>query len=377
MTTTGATTDDAVVLLGGARTTIGRYGGRWADVPATVLGGRAVAGALERTGHPDVDQVLLANVVQAGNGQNPARRAAQLGGVPRTVPGTTLNDVCLGSLTAVAHATLLLRAGEAHSVLVGGFDSMSTAPREPQDLLVRDGLWCSLDDVGMGPVSDRANRDLGISRHDQDEYSVESHRRAAAATDARRLADELVPAEEHDGADEGIRRDSTLEKVRRLQPAFAEDGTITAASASQMSDAGAAGVVTTRGRALGAGWPVLAEVVGSAVVAGVDSSLHLRPAEAAEKLLASHGLDVRDVGLWEVNEAFAGVVLASQRRLGIDLDRVNVNGGAISLGHPLGASGFRLVLTLAFELRRQGEEIGVATMCGGGGQGRAVLLRTA
>lgn len=373
----GAGVSASVVLVGGARTTVGRLGGRWAGVPATELGGRAVAGALQRAGEPEVDHVLLANVVQAGNGQNPARRAAQLGGVARTVPGATLNDVCLASLTAVAHGALLLRAGEARTVLVGGFDSMSTAPREPVDLLVRDGLWCSLEDVGMGPLSDRANRDLAVSRADQDAYAVESHRRAAAATDARRLADELVPDETRDGVDEGIRRDSTPERVARLAPAFTDDGTITAANASQMSDAGAAGVLTTRELADAEGRPVLAEVVGSAVVAGPDSSLHLRPAEAAERLLAAHGLAVDDVALWEVNEAFAGVVLASQRRLGVDLDRVNVNGGAIALGHPLGASGFRLVLTLAHELRRRGEELGVATMCGGGGQGRAVLLRAA
>lgn len=377
MVTTTADPRQAVVLLGGARTTIGRYGGRWADVPATELGGRAVRGALERTGDPQVDHVLLANVVQAGNGQNPARQAALLGGVPRTVPGTTLNDVCVASLTSVVLAGHLLRAGEASTVLVGGFDSMSTAPREPVDLLVRDGLWCSLEDVGMGPVSDRANRELGISRQDQDDYAVESHRRAAAATDARRLADELVPDEAADGVDEGIRRDSTPERVARLAPAFGEDGTITAANASQMSDAGAAGVLTTRDRAEAQGRPVLVEVLGSSVVAGPDSSLHLRPAEAVDRLLIANGLVVRDVALWEVNEAFAGVVLATQRRLGLDRGRLNVNGGAISLGHPLGASGFRLVLSLAHELRRRGEELGVATLCGGGGQGRAVLLRAA
>ena len=370
-------TDDAVVLLGGARTTVGKYAGRWADVPATELGGRAVRGALSVLGEPAVDHVLLANVVQAGNGQNPARKAATLGGVPRTVPGATLNDVCLASMTAVSYAGHLLRAGEATAVLVGGFDSMSTAPREPADLLVSDGLWCSLEDVGMGPMSDEVNRELGISREDQDAYAVESHRRAAAATDSRALAEELVPEERAEGVDEGIRRDTSLDAVARLRPAFGEGGTITAANASQMSDAGAAGVVTTAGRAQAEGRPVLAEVVGSTVVAGPDSSLHLRPAEASRKLLDAHGLSARDVDLWEVNEAFAGVVLASMRRLGIDHEQVNVNGGAISLGHPLGASGFRLVLTLAHEMRRRGVELGVATLCGGGGQGRAVLLRAA
>ncbi len=366
-----------VVLLGGARTTVGRMQGRWAGVPATELGARAVRGALDRLGNPEVDYVALGNVVQAGNGQNPARLAAALGGVPRGVPGVTLNDVCLASMSTVALAAQLVASGDAGAVLVGGFESMSRAPRTPTDLLVGDGLWCSLDEVGMGPLSDAENARLDVSRADQDAFAVESHRRAARATDEGRLAEELAGGEDAASGDEGIRRDSTEERLAGLQPAFTADGTITAANASQMSDAAAAGVVTTADRAAVLGHRPLAAVVGRAVVAGETSSLHLRPAEAAAAVLKRHGLVASDVGVWEINEAFAGVVLASMRELAVDHERVNVNGGAIALGHPLGASGFRLVLTLAHELRRRGEEWGVAAICGGGGQGEAVLLRAA
>jgi acetyl-CoA C-acetyltransferase len=366
-----AARDDDVVLVAGARTAVGRMGRRWAGTGAAELGGVAARAALARAGDAAVDLVVLGNVVQAGNGQNPARRAATLGGVPRTVPGITLNDVCLASMSAVEHAALLLGAGRAGRVLVGGFESMSRAPREPEDLLVRDGLWCSLDDVGMGELSDAENARLGISRAEQDHVALLSHRRAAAATDAGRLAEEIV---EGGGADEGIRRDTSPERLAALAPAFGTGGTITAGNASQMSDAAAMGVLSTRGRARADGVVPLARVVGSAVVAGETSSLHERPAEASRALLDRHGLRPSDVEVWEINEAFAGVVVASSRRLGIEHDRVNVNGGAISLGHPLGASGFRLVLTLAHELRRRGGGFGVAAICGGGGQGRALLL---
>ncbi len=368
--------DDDVVLLGGARTPVGRMGRRWADVPATELGGRAVRAALSRLGDPVVDLVVLGNVVQAGNGQNPARVAATLGGVPRTVPGITLNDVCLASMSAVVHAGHLLRAGEATGVLVGGFESMSRAPRSPDDLLVRDGLWCSLGDVGMGELSDGENRRLGISREEQDAVALASHTRAAAATTSGRLGEEILDGAGGE-ADEGIRPDTTATRLAELPSAFGDGGTITAGNASQMSDAAAVGVLTTRGRARADGRTPLARVVGSAVVAGSTSSLHERPAEAARALLEREGLRPGDIDVWEVNEAFAGVVVASCRALAVDPERVNVNGGAIALGHPLGASGFRLVLTLAHELRRRGGGLGVAAICGGGGQGRAVLLEAA
>jgi acetyl-CoA C-acetyltransferase len=285
-------------------------------------------------------------------------------------------------MTSVALAAGMVREREADTVLVGGFDSMSRAPHAvqrapedaPLDLMVHDGLYCSIADVGMGELSDAENVRLEVTRAAQDMLALRSHERAAAATAEGRLAEEIAPLPEL-GQDEGIRADTSLEKLAALQPAFGPDGTITAGNASQMSDGGAAGIVTTHARARAEGLSPLAEIVGRAMVAGPDSSLHLRPAEASAKLLARHGLSSGDVDLWEINEAFAGVVVASCAALGIDPERVNVNGGAVAIGHPLAASGMRLVLTLAYEMRRRGAELGVATLCGGGGQGEALLLR--
>jgi acetyl-CoA C-acetyltransferase len=337
-----------------------------------------VAAALARTGL-EPDYIAVGNVLQAANGQNPGRRAALQGGVGRTVPGITLNDVCLASMSAVGIAAALIRGGEAETVLVGGFDSMTRAPhalrtRPPLrmgdapmiDVMVNDGLYCSIADAGMGAMSDAENARLGISRAAQDELAARSHANAAAGAD--RLAEEIVPLAQLQ-RDEGV-RETSLEVLAKLPPAFTREGTITAGNASQVSDGAAAAVVTTRDRAR----EPLATVRGRAVVAGPDSTLHLRPAEASRKLLDAHGLRARDIALWEINEAFAGVVLASATDVGIELDRVNVNGGAVALGHPLAGSGLRLVLTLAFELRRRGGGLGVATLCGGGGQGEAILL---
>ena len=242
------------------------------------------------------------------------------------------------------------------------------------DVMVHDGLYCSIQDVGMGELSDAENARLDISREEQDAFAAQSHARAAAATDDGRLAEEIAPLEELD-RDEGIRPQTTAEGLSSLKAAFTQDGTITAGNASQLSDGAAAGILTTAERASAAGHEPLAEVVGRAVVAGPDSSLHLRPAEAARKLLQREGLRPEDIDLWEINEAFAGVAVASIRELGIDPARVNAQGGAVALGHPLAASGFRLLLTLAHQMRRTGATLGVATMCGGGGQGEAVLLR--
>jgi acetyl-CoA C-acetyltransferase len=389
-----AATAGPPVLVDGARTPIGRLGGALSELPAVELGSHAVRGALDRCPGLAPDYVVIGNVLQAGNSQNPGRRAALLGGVAREVPGTTLNDVCLSSMSAVALAASMVREREAGCVVVGGFDSMSRAPHALHvrgenakvgdaqliDLMVRDGLWCAISDVGMGELSDRENGRLEISRSAQDALALRSHQRAAAATESGRLAEEIV-AVAVDGAevvaDEGIRADSTLERLAALPPAFGEAGTITAGNASQLSDGASAGLVTSRERARDAGLAPLAEIVGRAVVAGPDSTLHLRPAEAARRLLDRHGLPPADIDLWEINEAFAGVAVASIDALGIDPERVNVNGGAVALGHPLAASGFRLVLTLAYELRRRERELGVATMCGGGGQGEALLLRAA
>ena len=379
----------AAVLVSASRTPVGKFGGALAGLSALDLGGLAVAGALAGL-DPAVpaDHVFLGNVVQAGSGQNPARVAGVRGGVPTTVPATTVNDVCLASMTGTGLAATLIAAGEIDCAVVGGFESMSRALHGVQvrqarstgdgalvDLLVKDGLWCALTDAGMGPISDRANRELGIGRADQDGYALTSHRRAAAAAASGRLGREIVPVPGVLDADEGPRPDTTLERLSRLRPAFAADGTITAGNASQLSDAAAAGVLMSRQLAERSGCPPIVEVVGRATVAGPDASLHLKPAAASRILLKRHGLTPADVGLWEINEAFAGVVLASGRELGLDPERVNVNGGAVALGHPLGASGFRLLQTLAVEMTLRGTELGVAAICGGGGQGQAVLLR--
>jgi acetyl-CoA C-acetyltransferase len=394
VTAQGLTSADLPVVVDGARTPIGRLGGALSRIPAVDLGAHAVRGALERCPGLRPDYVVMGNVLQAGNSQNPGRRAALLGGVKREVPGTTLNDVCLSSMSAVAVAASMVRESEADCVLVGGFDSMSRAPHALHvrgegakigdaqliDLMVHDGLWCAISEVGMGELSDRENERLEISRAAQDALALRSHQRAAAATETGRLADEIVTVAVDGGevvADEGIRADSTLDRLGALPPAFGRTGTITAGNASQLSDGASAGLVTSRERARDAGSHPLAEIVGRAVVAGPDSTLHLRPAEAARRLLDRQGLTPADIDLWEINEAFAGVAVASIDALRIEPDRVNVNGGAVALGHPLAASGFRLVLTLAYELRRRDRELGIATMCGGGGQGEALLLRAA
>jgi acetyl-CoA C-acetyltransferase len=362
---------DTAVLVDGARTPIGRLGRALADVDPIDLGAHAVRETLARTPGLTPDHILLGNVVQGGSGQNPGRQAAIRGGVTRDTPGTTINDVCLASMTAVAIAAGMVREREADCVLVGGFDSMSRPPRE---MVVSDGLYCQMAGVGMGELSDAENVRLEVTRAAQDMLALRSHERAAAATADGRLAEEIAPMAQL-AQDEGIRTDTSLERLAALEPAFGPDGTITAGNASQMSDGGAAGMVTTHARARAAGLAPLVEIAGRAMIAGPDSSLHLRPAEASAKLLERHGLAAGDVDLWEINEAFAGVVVASCAALGIDPERVNVNGGAVAIGHPLAASGMRLVLTLAYEMRRRGAELGVATLCGGGGQGEALLLR--
>jgi acetyl-CoA C-acetyltransferase len=369
-----------VVIAAGVRTPIGRFQGALAGVDPVDLGAHAVAAALERGGGLEPDYIAMGNVLQAANGQNPGRRAALSGGVGRTVPGITLNDVCLASMSALGLASMMLREGEASCVLVGGFDSMTRAPhavrmrpavrmgdRPLVDVMIHDGLYCSIADTGMGAMSDAENARLGISREAQDRFAERSH--ALALAGRARLAEEIAPVGEF-VFDEGA-RETSHDVLAALPAAFTREGTITAGNASQVSDGGVAALVTTRERCASP----LAAIVGRAVVAGPDSTLHLRPAEASSKLLERHGVAARDIDLWEINEAFAGVVLASVAALGIELDRVNVNGGAVALGHPLAASGLRLVLTLAYELRRRGGGLGVATLCGGGGQGEAVLIR--
>jgi len=379
------------VLVSTARTPVGKFGGGLREMEAVDLGAAAVAGALDRAPGATPDQVLMANVVQAGNGQNPARLAAIRGGLPTTVPAVTLNDVCLASMTAAGMAATMIRAGEIETAVVGGFDSMSRALHGMQvrqaprvgvprmtDLLVNDGLWCSIAERGMGQISDSENVRLGVGRESQDSFALESHRRAWAATQSGRLGEEIEasrtsPLKE----DEGIRPDTSSDSLAGLSSAFVPDGSITAGNASQMSDAGAAGVLMNLDRAQALGLTPIVEIVDRATVAGPDSSLHLKPAMATRLLLGKHGMIPDDIGLWEINEAFAGVVVASARDLGVGLEKVNVNGGAIAIGHPLGASGFRMIGSLSLEMRRRSVEYGVAAICGGGGQGEAMLLKLA
>ncbi|MEJ5868201.1 acetyl-CoA C-acetyltransferase [Pseudokineococcus sp. 5B2Z-1] len=392
------------VVVAGARTPMGRLQGALSSLRAVDLGAAAIRAALERAGvaADEVDQVLMGQVLQAGQGQNPARQAAAAAGVPMSVPALTVNAVCLSGLRAVALADQLVRAGEADVVVAGGMESMSGAPHllpgarggyrfgdaVVQDATSHDGLWDAFTDVSMGALTEveeaaRAADARGAStRAEQDAFAARSHRLAAAATADGRAAEEitpvLVPRRRGEPvevvADEGVRPGTTPEALAALPPAFRPDGTITAGSASQVSDGAAALVVMRKERAEAAGLPWLAEVGAHGLVAGPDSTLQSQPARAVERACVRAGLAPGDLDVLEINEAFAAVVLASVRELGVDLDRVNPRGGAIALGHPIGASGARLALTLALDLRARGGGTGVAALCGGGGQGEALLL---
>jgi len=387
------------VICSIARTPLGRFGGVFASLPAVHLGGVAIAAALERAGlAPDrVDEVYFGHVIQAGTGQIGARQAAFRAGIPMTVPSTTINKVCLSGMTAIALADKDIRLGEATFVVAGGMESMTNAPyafpagrygarmgQSPMvDLMEHDGLFCAFDNCLMGATSDQRNAELGIGREEQDEWAAASHRLAAAAAasgafDAE-IAPVAVPQRKGDpvivAADEGIRPDSTAEALAKLRPAFAKEGTITAGNASQISDGAAALVVADRAAAEAAGMPILAEVVAYGQAAGPDATLHERPAQALQQALDRAGLTVADLDLAEINEAFASVALWSTRLLGLPREKVNVHGGAVALGHPLGATGARIVVALINALRRTGGRLGAATLCGGGGQGDALIVR--
>ena len=398
------------VLVAGARTPIGRLLGSLSSQSAAALGAVAVRAALDRAGitGDQVDAVIMGNVVQAGVGPNPARLAAVGGGIPMTVPAVTVNKLCLSGLTAIAQAAMQVASGYSEIVVAGGMESMSNAPHllpgaragykygsgQVEDALDKDALVCGFDGISMGAATERYQAGLGISRQDQDAFAAESHARAAAAIKEGRLGEEIVPVATVRGRkgdvtvedDEGVRPGTTAQRLGALPPAFGADGSITAGSASQLSDGACAVVVTSAERAaeLGLGW--IAEIGAHGTVAGPDPSLLLQPANAVRDALrreargrAARGRDsapgIGDLDLLEINEAFAGVAVASTRELGVSLDRVNVNGGAIALGHPVGMSGARLVLTLALELRRRGGGTGAAALCGGGGQGDALILR--
>jgi len=387
------------VIAAGARTPIGKLLGALSGLSAPELGGIAIRAALERAGvgPEQVDAVIFGNVVQAGVGPNPARLAAAQAGIPMSVPAVTVNKLCLSGLTAIAQAALQVAAGYSSVVVAGGTESMSNAPYLVPgarsglkygagtfaDALDQDALTCGFDGISMGAATEKYQGPLGISRADQDEFAAASHARAAAAIKEGRLADEVVPVtiKGRKGdvvveSDEGVRPGTTAESLGRLRPAFADGGTITAGSASQLSDGACAVVVTSREHAAALGLPVLAEIGAYGTVAGPDPSLLHQPARAIKDALRRDGaLSVADLDLVEINEAFAGVSLASSRELGLPADRLNVNGGAIALGHPVGMSGARVVLTLACELARRGGGTGAAALCGGGGQGDALIIR--
>jgi len=387
------------VIVNGARTPMGRLLGGLKDLPATQLGTIAIKAALERAGvaPEQVQYVIMGQVLQAGGGQITARQAAIGAGIPMTTPALTINKVCLSGLDAIALADQLIRAGEFDIVVAGGMESMTQAPHllmnqragykygdvVISDHMALDGLTDAYDRVSMGESTDRHNARLDISRADQDAFGAASHQRAAAAQKEGRFAEEIVPVPvpQRRGdpvmvtEDEQIRPETTVETLAKLKPAFTADGTITAATSSPISDGACAVVVMRKERADALGLPYLAEIGAHGNVAGPDNSLQSQPANAIKQALDKAGLAVSDLDLVEINEAFAAVGIQSMRDLGVSHDIVNVNGGAIALGHPIGMSGARLALTLALELRRRGGGLGAAALCGGGGQGDALLLR--
>ncbi|MBO4208433.1 acetyl-CoA C-acetyltransferase [Micromonospora echinofusca] len=388
----------ASVIVSGARTPMGRLLGNLKDLPATKLGGVAIAAALERAGvAPDqVQYVIMGQVLQAGAGQIPARQAAVEAGIPMSVPALTINKVCLSGLDAIALADQLIRAGEFDIVVAGGMESMTNAPHlllgqragykygdvVIKDHMALDGLTDAWDCCSMGESTERHGATLGITREDQDVFAATSHQRAAAAQKNGAFADEItpvvIPQRKGDplviAEDEGIRPDTTPESLARLRPAFAKDGTITAGTSSPISDGAAAVVVMSKAKAKELGLTWLAEIGAHGNVAGPDNSLHSQPANAIQHALRKGGLSISDLDLIEINEAFAQVGIQSTRDLGVSPEIVNVNGGAIALGHPIGMSGARLVLSLAFELKRRGGGTGAAALCGGGGQGDALII---
>jgi len=392
---------NGAVIVSGARTPIGKMLGGLSELSATQLGGVVIRAALDRAGAAgaDVDYVIMGQVLQAGAGQITARQAAVAGGVPMSVPALTINKVCLSGLDAIALADQLIRAGEFEVIVAGGMESMTNAPHllpkarrglafgsvELLDAAAFDGLTDPFDHVSMGASTEEHGTHLHLTRAEQDAFAARSHQRAAAARKNGLFDDEIVPVNVPQrrgeplvvSTDEGIRPDSTTETLANLKPAFAPDGTITAGNASQLSDGACAVLVTSRTVAAKHGWPILAEIGAHGVVAGPDNSLHSQPSRAIARALEREQLRASDIDLFEINEAFAAVVLQSMRDLSLDADRVNVNGGAIALGHPIGMSGARLVLHLAYELRRRGGGTGVAGLCGGGGQGDALVLRVA
>ncbi len=389
----------AIVILSGARTPIGKLSGSLASFSAVQLGGVAIGAALDKAGlsGEQIDYVYMGHVLQAGAGQITARQAAANGGIPMSVPATTVNKVCLSGMDAVYQADRRIRSGDADIVVAGGMESMTNAPHLLSgarsgyrigdgvlvDSMMYDGLYCAFDQCAMGEGTEKYAQAHGLIREHMDAMAAESHRRADAAQQSGLFADEIVtvtiPQRRGDalivGHDEGVRGETTIESLAGLRPAFDTHGHITAGNASQISDGASAMVITTAEVADRLGVTPLAEIIGYGQVAGPDASLLHQPSNAIKAALDRAGLDVADVDLFEINEAFAAVGVASADDLGISMDVVNVNGGAIAVGHPLGMSGNRITLHLALELARRGGGIGAAALCGGGGQGDAILLR--
>jgi len=385
------------VIISGARTPIGRLLGALSNFTAPELGGIAIRAALEKSEvAPElVDAVLFGNVIQAGVGPNAARQASVAAGLGYGVPATTINKLCLSGLTAIGQADQMIRLGYYDVVVAGGCESMTNAPHEVLgsrkgtkygpgkfvDALDQDGLICAFEGLSMGAATERHQKEFGFTREMQDAFAAQSHERAATATKNGALAEEIVPIMDRKGnlaldIDEGVRPGTTTESLGGLRPAFDKEGTITPGNASQLSDGAAAVVVMSKEKAQALGLSWIAEISSYGTVAGPDTSLINQPANAINDALRREGsLSVADLDLIEINEAFAGVALGSMQTLGVDSDRVNVNGGAIALGHPVGMSGARVVLTLANELRRRGGGVGAAGLCGGGGQGDALIIR--
>ncbi len=388
------------VIVSTARTPIGKLSGALASFSAMDLGGIAIKAALERgaVGPEQVDYVIMGHVLQAGQGQITARQAAANAGIPMSVPAITINKVCLSGINALYLADQMIQSGDAEVVVAGGMESMTNAPYflpkaragyrmgngEIIDSLIHDGLWCAFDMEHMGTGTQRYANDHAIDRAAQDDLAAKSHERAAAAMKEGRFAEEItpVPVKQRRGEpilveeDEGVRPGTTLESLGALRPAFDKEGTITAGNASQISDGAAALIVTSAEKAEELGLTPIAELVGFGMVAGPDPSLLHQPSRSIKRALEQANLPLSEVDLFELNEAFAAVGVASMRDLGISDEVVNVNGGAIALGHPVGMSGARIVLTLINELRRRGGGLGAAALCGGGGQGDAALIRT-
>ncbi len=387
------------VIVSGARTAIGKFNGAFSDLSGADLGGVAIKEALNRAGvaGDDVDYVIMGQVLQAGTGQITARQAATKGGIPMSVPAITINKVCLSGLNAIALADQLIRAGEVNRVVAGGMESMTNAPylapkmrfgarlgdAQLIDSMMYDGLFCAFDQVSMGAGTESYNERYSLTREEQDEFAARSHALAAKAIETGKFDDELVAVEvpQRKGdpvvhtTDEGVRVDTTIDTLAKLRPAFSKEGTITAGNASQISDGAAATVVMSKDEADKRGLTPLATIVAHGQVAGPDASLHEQPANAIKAALEKAGLKESDLNVVEINEAFACVGVVSGRALNVDPEAINPNGGAIALGHPIGASGARLVVALAHELKRRGGGLGAAALCGGGGQGDALIIR--